>query len=105
MWDYEVRVIDGRKNIGRLIAVGSKRITSRNIDFGNVVIANTEGSITYSAIKWLSMNSIPVVSLDWDGEIISIKDPPYLEGIKRLRQYDAYLNNRIEVGRDIITGK
>ncbi len=104
---YDLRVRAGKLILNRYHAEGHEveEYNPRNVDFENVVIGGTEGNITSSAIEWLSRNSIPVVFLDWKGEITSLIESPSMEGIKRLRQYEAYTKDRIEIAREIIAGK
>lgn len=104
---YDIRVRAGKLIVNRYHAEGheAEEYNPRSIDFENIVIASTEGNITTSAIAWLSRNNVPVVFLDWKGEIVSTLESPSMEGIKRLKQYEAYTKNRIEIAREIIAGK
>ena len=103
---------DVRVKNGKLVVIegfGTQRLiyefNPRNLDFENVVITNPDGNISLSALYWLSRNNIPVLILNYDGELTSIIQPPQSNAKSRLKQYDAYLNDRVEIGRQFIMGK
>lgn len=45
---------------------GDRRLPSR------IIALDTDGSVTLDVIKWLSQQRIPLVLLDWQGEVVSV---------------------------------
>lgn len=68
-----------------------------NLDFENVVVTNPSGNITIQAIYWLSRNNIPVLILNFNGELMSMLDMPITNAKTRIKQYEAYTKRRVAV--------
>jgi CRISPR-associated protein Cas1 len=77
----------------------------RNFDFENVVLSNPNGVVTIAAMRWLSRNNIPILFMNFDGELLSVLDMPQTDGKTRLRQYEYYQSKRVEIGKQFIIGK
>ena len=103
---------DIRVRAGKLVlteAYGSERrlleYNPMNLDFENVVVTNPSGNITIQAIYWLSRNNIPVLMLNFNGELMSMLDMPITNAKTRIKQYEAYTKRRVAVAKQFIMGK
>jgi CRISPR-associated protein Cas1 len=66
--------------------VGDRQLPSR------IVILDGDGSITFDALQWLSLQGVPLVQLDWRGDVSSIGGAHYAANPDLVRHQWAIQN-------------
>lgn len=92
--------IDVHVDSGRLVIkdgnypgreIQEKRFRPKTINFDKLVISGNSGSISLSALRWLSKQKKDIVLLDWNGKIITSISPNLANlGTNKLAQYKAH---------------
>jgi CRISPR-associated endonuclease Cas1 len=91
-----------QKNEDMRFFAGSRKLPPR------IVVLDGDGSISFDVITWLSRNQIPLVMLNWQGEVVStvgsIEGP--FDPALRAAQYAALTNGvGLELATQLIRGK
>ena len=64
------------------------------IPYDSIIIDGNYGMITFEAIRWLMKHDIPLITLNWNGNLLSVTLPKELNSGKlRLKQYQKALDN------------
>ncbi|MHB1830016.1 MAG: CRISPR-associated endonuclease Cas1 [Candidatus Micrarchaeaceae archaeon] len=76
--------------------------------YDSVIIDGHSGYMTFDAERWLMKHDVPIVMLNWDGNLLATtlpKEP--ISGRLKLSQYQAYLNDswRFRIAQYIIDCK
>jgi CRISPR-associated endonuclease Cas1 len=74
-----------------------------------IVVVDADGSVTFDVLAWLSTQRIPLIQIDWQGEVIVvcgangyIADPKIVQAQKAVQGNEA---RRLAVCRQLVTGK
>ncbi len=80
---------------------GDRRLPSR------IIALDSDGSISLDVIKWLSQQSIPLVLLSWQGEVVSVVgDGAVYDPALRDSQLAAHCSGaRLQISTEFIRGK
>ncbi len=106
---------------GTSINVDQRRLTITNklentklefyphqIHYDSVIIDGHSGCISFDASRWLMKHDIPIIMLNWDGNLLSTTMPKEpISGKLKLDQYKAYLDDawRYKIALSIIESK
>jgi CRISPR-associated protein Cas1 len=63
------------------------------IPYDTVIIDGNYGMITFEAMRWLAKHDIQLITLNWNGNMLSVtlpKEP--ISGRLKIKQYEKYLN-------------
>lgn len=64
------------------------------IPYDSIIIDGNYGMITFEAIRWLMKHDIPLITLNWNGNLLSVTLPKELNSGKlRLKQYQKTLDD------------
>lgn len=77
----------------------------RQHTFDSIFIYGDKGRITVSALEWLNRYNIPVTVLDRKGNITSQQLGNQNNGNLKIKQFESYYKNRLEIGKEIIRAK
>ncbi|AKA49675.1 CRISPR-associated protein Cas1 [uncultured archaeon] len=76
--------------------------------YDSIVIDGHYGSMSFEAMRWLSKHDVPVILLNWNGNLLSIMSPKEgNSGQLRMKQYEKYLKKeeRTVIAEKIIKEK
>lgn len=76
--------------------------------FTSIVVGGHYGSISFEALRWLLKNDISLITLNWNGNLLSITLPKETANANlRVRQYERYLDDafRRKVAQSILDEK
>ncbi len=66
---------------------------AKQLPFDSILVHNAGGSVSFEAVRFLSVHNVPIVHMDWDGRLIASTLPPGpIAGKLRVAQVQAYLS-------------
>ena len=77
------------------------------ISYDSVIIDGNYGFITFEAIRWLMKHDVSLITLNWNGDLLSVTLPKETASAKlRMKQYETYHNKkRYDISRIILNEK
>jgi CRISPR-associated protein Cas1 len=78
------------------------------ITYDSIIIDGHTGYISFEAIRWLMKHDIPLIMLNWNGNLLGVTLPQGPKSGKlRIKQYQKYLDNkiRINIAEEIVNCK
>lgn len=87
----DIRTRGGKLIISERDPSGSNvhELVPKNTDYESIVITRPEGKITMQAIQWLSRNNMPILMLDYRGELMSIIGRQFIKGKKGIQRISS----------------
>lgn len=65
------------------------------VDYDSIIIDGHTGNISFEAIRWLTKHDIPIIMLNWNGNLLATVNPKEpSSGKLRINQYAKYLDDK-----------
>ncbi len=78
------------------------------IPYDSIIIDGHYGAITFEALRWLAKHDVPILLMNWNGNLLSLISPKNENnGQLRIKQFEKYLDGkeRINIAEKIVMEK
>lgn len=97
-----IRVLEGELEIKHKEI---EKYRPARIPYDNIILTRPSGFVSFDAIRMLTDKNISLSLLDYDNSVISEITQVKNNGIRKIRQYEAYKNERSKYAKSILQGK